>query len=60
MLRFALILLYLQLNDEKVAKEIMEEYLEHKGSMQIEENIINQLKAIYNNDIINKLIEAEK
>lgn len=58
MLRFALILLYLQLNDEKIAKEIMKEYLEYKGCMQIEENIINQLKSIYNNDIINKIIEA--
>lgn len=58
MLRFALILLYLQLNHEKIAKEIMKEYLEYKGCMQIEENIINQLKSIYNNDIINKIIEA--
>ena len=36
----------------------MKEYLEYKGCMQIEENIINQLKSIYNNDIINKIIEA--
>lgn len=60
MLRFALVLLYLQLNDVKVAKEIMKEYLEYKGSMNFEENTINQLKVIYNKDIIDKLIEAEK
>ena len=60
MLRFALILLYLQLNDVKVAKEIMKEYLEYKGCINFEENTINQLKIIYNKEIINKLVEANK
>ena len=38
----------------------MKEYLEYKGSMNFEENTINQLKVIYNKDIIDKLIEADK
>lgn len=56
MLRFALLLLYLQIGDIKVAKEILKEYLENKETSCIDENTINQLKQIYCTEMIEKLI----
>lgn len=60
MLRFALVLLYLQVGDIKVAKEILKEYLEYKEKHCIDDNTINQLKQLYDKKTIEKLIEAEK
>lgn len=59
MLRFALILLYLKIGEIKTAKSIMQEYLQNKKNSNLEENTIEQLKKIYGNDIIKKLIEDE-
>ena len=59
MLRFALILLYLKIGEIKTAKSIMQEYLQNKKISNLEENTIEQLKKIYGNDIIKKLIEEE-
>lgn len=60
MLRFALLLLYLQIGDIKISKGLLKEYLENKESSYIDENTINQLKQLYGKDVIEKLIEANK
>ena len=60
MLRFALLLLYLQIGDIKISKGLLKEYLEHKENPYIDENTINQLKKIYGKEVIEKLIEADK
>lgn len=59
MLRFALVLLYLKIGDIKIAKGILKEYLEYKQNSCIDESTINQLKQIYNKEVIEKLIEVE-
>ena len=60
MLRFALLLLYLQIGDIKISKGLLKEYLENKESSYIDENTINQLKQLYGKDVKEKLIEANK
>lgn len=59
MLRFALILLYLKIGEITTARDIMKEYLQNKKAFSLEESSIEQLKKIYGNDIIKKLIEDE-
>lgn len=59
MLRFALVLLYLQVGDIKIAKGILKEYLENKENSYLDESTINQLKQIYGKEVIERLIEAE-
>ena len=56
MLRFALLLLYLQIGDIKISKGLLKEYLENKESSYIDENTINQLKQLYGKDVIEKPI----
>ncbi|MBQ6992084.1 MAG: hypothetical protein IJN50_04140 [Clostridia bacterium] len=56
MLRFALMLLYLQIGEIKTAKGIMKEYIQNKQISNIEENSIEQLKRIYGDRIIKDLI----
>ena len=57
MLRFALLLLYLEIGEIKTAKCLMNEYLENKNAIDLEESTIEQLKKIYDTDIIKELIE---
>ena len=59
MLRFALVLLYLQVGDIKIAKGILREYLENNEDSYLDESTINQLKQIYGKEVIEKLIEDE-
>lgn len=59
-LRFALLLLYLEIGEIKTAKDILREYLEKEKLDRLEENTVSQLKQMYKDDVINKLLEDKK
>lgn len=53
MLRFALVILYSEIKEYKVAKEILNEYLNNKETHLLEENTIKKLTKRYGNNIFN-------
>ena len=55
MLRFALILLYLKLEQIETAKVVLIEYLENENISNLSENTLNELRKIYTNNIIEEL-----
>ncbi len=59
-LRFALLLLYLQIGEIETSKAILREYLEKEKLNRLEENTVSQLKKMYKDDVIKKLLEDEK
>ena len=59
-LRFALLLLYLKIGEIKTSKAILREYLEKEKLARLEENTVSQLKKMYKDDVIKKLLEDEK
>ena len=56
MLRYALLLLYLKIENINVAKEMLNEYLEYKGTKALDNDLIRQLKRIYTKDILNEVL----
>ena len=59
-LRFALLLLYLKIGEIKTARSILEEYLEKENNYELNKDVVIQLKKIYGNKVIERLICKEK
>ena len=55
-----MILLYLQIGEIETSKAILREYLEKEKLNRLEENTVSQLKKMYKDDVIKKLLEDEK
>lgn len=56
MLKFALFILYLEINDYQVAKKLLQEYLKSENKTMLEEGTINRLKSRYGSQVIKKII----
>lgn len=56
-LRFALVLLYLKIGEIKTSKAILREYLEKEKLPKLEESTVGQLRKMYKDDLIKKLLE---